>query len=696
MHARPRLASAALITATFLFASALSTPPARGVTLGGELVESALGQPLVASFRLRGVNEALSDASCIRLGTSAAGDGLPQVTQGSLTLERRQGEPWLVLRSPRPVMEPVVRVSLIADCDGVSRRDYVLLLDPPVAIVGPGRDGVVERTRPAVADAPAFAAGSSAPTTPSAAAPAAPVGARAEASMDSLVRRPARRASASAAPAMAAATPPAPRTDPGTRATAPRVKRDRLRIDQPARSLHVIDDAALAALAVPRLRLTPEIGLVAESGAPSGGSVFANDPLQKALADARRARLREAPIDEDLAPRIEADLIVAKRKIEELQAQLAARGSAPAVPADAAARKTATPEAQPQWDWFGTGLPALLGAGAVALLLGLLWLRRRRHTEHKTFELGAKHAETDETVEDTPPVDTRATVAGRSPALATTSGASLAAVGVDELRAPVREATPATERAAPEPPRPIGATSVMSSVPSTPSLSLAPPSSLPVEKTPGASAASYQVNTSDVDVQELSHVTEEAQVYVEVGRIDQAIALLKSHVEAHEGSRPSPAPWLMLLDLYRRAGNRDAYDELAPRFQQRFNGRMPAWDNYGHELALDDGLEAFPHLVSRISRGWRTPRARALLEELLYDNRGGSRLGFSLAAYRDILLLLQIHDAVTQGGGENSWSLEPPAGNPDDGTPKWTLDLDTVDDASDSKLGQWLNRPQEG
>lgn len=202
------------------------------------------------------------------------------------------------------------------------------------------------------------------------------------------------------------------------------------------------------------------------------------------------------------------------------------------------------------------------------------------------------------------------------------------------------------------------------------------------------------MDTGNVDVRELSQVTEEAQVYLELGRTDQAIALLKAHVEAHEGSRPSPAPWLMLLDLYRRTGNRAAYDEWAPKFQQLFNGRMPAWDNYGHELALDDGLEAFPHLVSRISRDWRTPRGRDLLDELLYDNRGGSRLGFSLAAYRDILLLLQIHDAVMSEPGLSEAPAMAPMGDPDDGTPAWTLDLDTVDQSKQSPLGQWLERPQ--
>lgn len=691
MHARHRSTFAALTTAILVGSSTLFVPTAQGVTLGAESVESALGQPLVASFRLRGAPEAFADATCFRLATSAASDGLPQITQGTLTLERRQGDPWLVLRSARPVNDPAVRVSLVATCDGTSRRDYVLLLDPPLMVVGPGRGGLVERVRPPAAE-PSVAQAPALPAPDQTAATAAAAVVTPSETARSAQRAPARpapeRGTARARSTDAAASPPAP-----TRPRAATGDQDRLRIDQPARSLHSIDDAALAALAIPRLRLTSEISFdLGGAAQPPGNSALANDPLQRAIADARRARLRDAPIEEDLPPRLEADFVVAKRKIEELQAQLAAQTAPavrPAVPAETST-KAASTTARNAEDWLSTWLPALIGGAAVLLLLlGLLWSRRRRAAASEPFMVAA---------DDVDEQEAPATVVAPPPPAPPAPRAVPPVEPPDERPAPVAaEIAPPAQSSAIVDESPPNA-DVLTLAPVT--APIAASAGAPVSARPGAAAASlsttsaFQANASDVDVQELSQVTEEAQVYVEVGRLDQAIALLKSHVETHEGFRTSPAPWLMLLDLYRRTGNREAYDELAPRFQQRFNGRMPAWDNYGHELALDDGLEAFPHLVSRISREWRTQRARDLLEELLYDNRGGSRLGFSLAAYRDILLLMQIHDAVMHSGTELSPVPDANGANPDDGTPKWTLDLDTVDSGGDSKLGQWLDRPR--
>ncbi len=194
-----------------------------------------------------------------------------------------------------------------------------------------------------------------------------------------------------------------------------------------------------------------------------------------------------------------------------------------------------------------------------------------------------------------------------------------------------------------------------------------------------------------LDVTELSQVTDEAQVYADLGRNDQAIELLRSHIDNQIGERSSPAPWLMIFDLYRRTNDRAGYDELAPLFRRHFNGRMPDWENYGHELALDDGLEAFPHLVARIERDWGTPDARKFLEELLYDNRGGSRLGFSLAAYRDILLLLQIHEGLnlsSEAFSATDW--ESRGADDTDGTPKWDLELDVIEPPQSGELDSFL------
>ncbi|MCS6996930.1 MAG: hypothetical protein NZ533_08270 [Casimicrobiaceae bacterium] len=430
---------------------------------------------------------------------------------------------------------------------------------------------------------------------------------------------------------------------------------------------------ALAALAVPRLRLTPELAFDANTGTPillQGSSAIANDPLQKAIAEARRNRLREAPLEQDLEPRLEAELVVAKRRIEELQAQLGVQSGATKLGSGAQPSPIGLVALLQPW------LPWLFGAlGLGVLIAAALLMRRRRAAAAAAFELAARD------LPNGPPIRASATTQAASPAPPPSPAAALEQL-VDntptELEQPLT-ASPSANAAS---------TSELRLVEADAQLTTIAPEAAPVAST----RASYQAPSSDVDVQELSQVTEEAEVYVELGRIDQAIALLKSHVDAHHGARPSPAPWLMLIDLYRRTGNRAAYDELAPRFQQRFNGRLPSWENYGQELALDDGLEAFPHLIARISRDWGTQRARELLDELLYDNRGGSRLGFSLAAYRDILLLVQIHDLIANQLGGLRPAEDLAAANPDDGTPKWTLDLETVESGLDSPVKDWLNR----
>ena len=46
--------------------------------------------------------------------------------------------------------------------------------------------------------------------------------------------------------------------------------------------------------------------------------------------------------------------------------------------------------------------------------------------------------------------------------------------------------------------------------------------------------------------------------------------------------------------------------------------------------------------MARLHGCWGKPAASQVLGELLSDNRGGSRAGFSLKAYRDILFLVEI------------------------------------------------------
>ena len=148
-------------------------------------------------------------------------------------------------------------------------------------------------------------------------------------------------------------------------------------------------------------------------------------------------------------------------------------------------------------------------------------------------------------------------------------------------------------------------------------------------------------------VSELSHVTEEAGVYLALNRVDRAIEVLQQHIRTAQGSLP--AAWMMLLDLYRSHDRGQDFRELAQEFHRRFNAATPSWDTFPHHDDGDRGLEAFPHVVQQLVAAWGTPECRALLDRLLHDNRDGRRTGFSLRAYEDIILLRQL---VEPSGGD--------------------------------------------
>ena len=149
---------------------------------------------------------------------------------------------------------------------------------------------------------------------------------------------------------------------------------------------------------------------------------------------------------------------------------------------------------------------------------------------------------------------------------------------------------------------------------------------------------------NNLDVADLSHVTEEVRVYLALNHIDRAMGVLSAHIREQPNS--VPAAWLMLLDLYRTHGREEEFRQLAPEFHRHFNAQTPQWDRYPRNEPGDQGLEAFPRLIKQLGRLWGTQDARRFLESLLYDNRNGRRMGFSPAAYNDILTLRQLSEVV--------------------------------------------------
>ena len=665
----------------FVYAFANLAPSAYALSFGGEQVTSALGQPLRVVIPLLGsTNESLENR-CFRIVTPSRSDGLSVVTQARVELQTNTNPPHLIIRSDRSINDPVVRISVEAGCDVAIRRDYTLLLDPapvqvvdtrPIVVTPPQSEAIAAERMPMTTNEPDISASQIAAIAATAAERAA---SRRAADAVAATRDRARTVKLNLTQSQALAPPVT------SLATAKQPRKDTLEI-QRGSVLNVatrMPDASLAALAVPRLRIDSGLSFREPDRQPGAAPV---DELQAAIAKDRRARLIAAPIESDLAPRLEADLVVAQRRLSELQLQLAAAAALVATSSEpSTALASAAPATKAGWDWRNwIWVPGLfLVVGLVAFLL-----RQRRIHPQSQFaaaSVATDVPEPDNGITTLRAIDPQSEVKNRP--------------DTNPLNEYVSSTVPAAAVAATA----AGAAFAYSTSPT-------PGSSRPNAMVP----ARDQLNASDrlnnplfhlrdtaahVDVTELSQVTDEAQVYTDLGRYDQAIALLRDHIAGQTGERISPAPWLMIFELYRRTSNRQGYDELAPLFRKHFNGRVPDWENYGHELARDGGLEAFPHLIASLERDWGTDDARKFLEELLYDNRGGSRLGFSLSAYRDILLLLQVHDGLSAepNFAANATDWEPRSANDNNGTPTWRLSLETIEPPKGDELESFFKNP---
>jgi len=91
-------------------------------------IKSHLGQPLKAKINVIGIGE-IKDASCFKLGN--IDDTSNQLKSANFKLNAIGDDiATLTLTTAEIVNEPILNVSVIADCNGNVRRDYVVLIDP--------------------------------------------------------------------------------------------------------------------------------------------------------------------------------------------------------------------------------------------------------------------------------------------------------------------------------------------------------------------------------------------------------------------------------------------------------------------------------------------------------------------------------------------------------------------------------------
>ena len=168
----------------------------------------------------------------------------------------------------------------------------------------------------------------------------------------------------------------------------------------------------------------------------------------------------------------------------------------------------------------------------------------------------------------------------------------------------------------------------------------------------------FSVSNATVDEQFAANpVMELADIMLSFGRVKGAAQALQEYID----NNPQEAlpPWIRLMDVYRMAGMRDEFERLATNLNQNFNVEVLNWAESAPAEAGDidlekpvapkpQGLEDMPRLMSMVINLWSTGDVVAYLYQLLRDNRGGQRLGFSLPVAEDILFLVELKETVNR------------------------------------------------
>jgi hypothetical protein len=176
-----------------------------------------------------------------------------------------------------------------------------------------------------------------------------------------------------------------------------------------------------------------------------------------------------------------------------------------------------------------------------------------------------------------------------------------------------------------------------------------PSATRPLDRQAMAAVMTPDATPRELSVEELLDLEQQADFFIALGQEDAAVDLLMSHLRSAGGQ--SPLPYTKLLEIYKRQGDRSAYERTRARFNRRFNAYAPDWDT---GPSAGRSLEDYPDTVAVLEDAWGSPiDAMAILEGLLFKRDDTSEL-FDLPAYRDVLVLYSLARDLWQHGGGNT------------------------------------------
>ena len=574
-------------------------PGAEAIGIGRLPTSATIGQPIDLAIPLRlEAGESLTP-DCLAATVSFA-DSLQQAGTTSLRLEPARPdatERTLRLTTTTRVDEPIVTIELALGCGSKVSRQFTLFADPPLVTAAAPAEAPPVTAEPA-ASAPPRLDDVPVPQPQAEASPPPP---------------PPRRA-ASAPPRRAAATAgrsasPAPRAAASATARAPGSAR--LKLAPLEAGTTIAAARARPGAPVPADAASTPAPEATGSGAVSPGALEAAAlgavaAAQEAASAASAARAAEAAaatraaqLDEALQ-RARADSASAQKAIAALRADL--------------------DRMRDQGSGASPWLIDLLLLALVLALAALVWLWRQRQQDREAaqwMQAGAAEAAAERGPEFEEPRESVGSVTSQTPALSTRV---LADEDFDDV-GPSGRTGPITM---PMPPGPV----------------------------PAATEAKREVS-----VEELIDLEQQAEFFVVLGQDEAAIDLLMGHLRSTSGT--SPLPYLKLLEIYKRRGERKPYELLRERFNGRFSAIAPAWDT---DWQTGRSLEDYPSVLARLQSLWYSPaRAMEVLQATLMRPAGaerdaaGGQDGFDLPAYRELMFLYAVArdraETETGGGG---------------------------------------------
>jgi pilus assembly protein FimV len=556
--------------------------PASALGFGDFRASALLGQPLNLALPVSLAEGETLTSNCVSAEVQSGDSRLQSGTvRARVTQGRDAGEAVIRISTTVAIDEPVVNITISAGCPARITRTLVLLADPPLVNVAAAQGASPEGAAPATA--------SSQGVVPNEATSATPL--------------PPTRAARPAAPPRAARAAPARNAAPaGDAATAQSTAATRPR-SQPSAVAAAAPRRAPAAEQRPRLQLdggqvasTSPAVLAAEEQASAARQATL---VAEAAASAAQQRMKDM---ESEVARLRADAKAQTDALVELRKQIAQDRNRPA-----------------EAGWLMPALMALAGLlGATALWLA--WQLRQKQN--------VKVTQRDAWYERAAPASVANSMAGDRDE----EDSDYAGVVPSRIPSTLPPPPPITSRPPINPPSMFdtraGGLDSMISPPTMPAhTNVTLPLGARVEDDPSRA----------MSVDEQIDLEQQADFFIALGHDESAIDLLMAHLRSTGGG--TPLPFLKLLEIHGRRGDREAYERTRVRFNQRFNSVAPEWQA---DPKSGRALEDYPLVVGRIQTAWPTPLdAMAELEALLFRRGAGSEM-FELPAYQEVLFLYQL------------------------------------------------------